>query len=193
MKTIKEKEASDPKALIREEYLEGFLRWSHQQTVPLLPKVSEDQPLMRTRITLRKVPLSSITATIASCLQHLREKSVLCSFRPHPEHAGRIEIRSVSCKLKFVVQLYRDTEDTEAVVVELQKRRGCCVFMHHLRRSLFKALSELCNEDEVVLPPITTTAVTPRTDQQIDLGPLPRAISFERPLTFPPPLRLNFA
>ena len=205
---------------IEEEYLQDFLRWASQQTVAALPCVTEEQPLLPTRIVIPTgIPLEQITQSIAECLQRLQEKNILFCYRPHPEHVGRIELGSLGCHLKFVIQLWKQkspatttraptTGNTSSingsgelqaiapasVVVELQRRRGCCVFMHHLRRPLFKALEELAaltperqevkfHRSKTDTPPagLASLPVLVVKNKTVDGG---------SEIAFPPPLRL---
>ena len=157
------------------------------------------------------IPLERITQTIAQCLQRLREKSILFCYRPHPDHAGRIELGSLGCHLKFVIQLWQqelsptttatnridELAPTASVVVELQRRRGCCVFMHHLRLPLFKALSELAahGPEKSSEGNKSLGSRGSKTDaaEGLALGPdvLPiKPVSGRAEVAFPPPLRL---
>ncbi|CAB9517214.1 expressed unknown protein [Seminavis robusta] len=212
-KALKENNANDnaPQSLavtclchehiIQEEYLQDFLRWSNHQTVPLLPKVTHDCPLMPTSVTLKDVGIQCITESIANCLHRLHDRNILFAYKADPDHAGRIEICSMQCKLKFVIQLWQrpQLEGPSAVVVELQRRRGCPIFMHHLRRPLFKALKALSKE------PLKRTLSCPSLAQNLDSLDAPnhgqaedlaasrRSSLGHPPVRFPPPLRVNFS
>ncbi|CAB9514224.1 expressed unknown protein [Seminavis robusta] len=169
---------------IEEEYLQGFLQWASRQSVRQLPCVSPDLPLMPTRITLRGVPLTEITRCIADCLQRLQEQGVFFSHQAHP-NAGRVDICCMTCKLKFVIQLWQTVD--QGIVVELQRRRGCSVFMHHLRRPLFAGLKALKRTTEHRHHESMELQSTVETTETAKAGPF-RRLS----LLFPPPLRSSF-
>jgi len=156
-------------ATTNEEYLKDFLRWSSLQSIQSLPVVTCDQPLLPSKIGLPAgILLHDITDTIASVLQDFQNKGCAFCYKPHDDHPGLIEICSLRYNLKFVIQLWQADRCTlperctrmtpvkpgVVVVVELQRRRGCCVFMHHLRRPLFKALAALSQESNKSSAPL---------------------------------------
>ena len=189
--------------IIEEENLQDFLRWSNQQNLCLLPKLTQDFPLMPTSITLQSVTIEAITDKIATCLQKLQEKKIIFSYRPHPDKPGRIEICSIQCQLKFMIQLWLKEQFhldiPNAVVVELQRRRGCPIFMHHLRRLLFKALRTLGKNSAITRQEQEGCPYLQRGFDSLDTVKhghgMGRAASImcldQPPSSFPPPLRLN--
>lgn len=77
------------------------------------------------------MPIETILARAANCL---RVKSISCFF--HPE-AGKIDCRTPSL-LRFEVYFWRGSDSK--VFVELQRRRGCAIEMHRIRKSIFDAI-----------------------------------------------------
>jgi hypothetical protein len=208
----------------QEDTLQDFNKWAKEQTIPLLPCCTSGprMVLLPTRVTLHHVPLDIITQTIHDCLARLVTQGVsLTHMTPHPDHSGRIdvgcELASTSTvfgkpQLKFVIQLWKICTSTDinndepsshyqdSVVVELIRRRGCPIMMHHLRRPLFTALQSLAvpqqnNCDGV--KQLTGTAdpcypVAPAKVAPVLDGAATRSTT-DRPFLFPPPLRISFS
>jgi hypothetical protein len=76
----------------------------------------------------------SIETILAKVANFLRIKSISCFF--HPE-ASKIECRTPSL-LRFQVYFWRRSDSI--IILELQRRQGCVIEMHRLRRSLFYAV-----------------------------------------------------
>jgi hypothetical protein len=76
----------------------------------------------------------SIEVCLARVANFMRVKSIACFF--HPE-ASKIDCRTQS-QLRFEVYFWRSPDSK--VILELQRRQGCVIEMHRLRRSLFCAV-----------------------------------------------------
>jgi hypothetical protein len=102
-------------------------------------KLSEDavRPLpIYQDIDRAHLELSMSTETIlARVANFMRVKSISCFF--HPE-ASKIDCRTQSL-LRFEVYFWRRS-DSSKVILELQRRQGCAIEMHGLRRGLFYAV-----------------------------------------------------
>jgi hypothetical protein len=87
----------------------------------------------------------SIETILAILANFMRVKSISCFF--HPE-ASKIDCRTPS-QLRFEVYFWRRSDSK--VILELQRRQGCVIEMHSLRRSLFCAVltGEEPNSDEM--------------------------------------------
>jgi Leu/Phe-tRNA-protein transferase len=72
-----------------------------------------------------------IDVCLARVANFMRVKSVSCFFHPG---ASKIECRTPSL-LRFEVYFWRSSDSK--VILELQRREGCVIEMHRLRRSLF--------------------------------------------------------
>lgn len=101
-------------------------------------KLSEDdvRPLpMYQSVDRAYLELSmSIETILARVANFMRVKSISCFF--HPE-ASKIDCRTPSL-LRFEVCFWRDSDSK--VILELQRRQGCVIEMHRLRKSLFYAV-----------------------------------------------------
>ncbi|KAL3903659.1 MAG: hypothetical protein SGILL_010362 [Bacillariaceae sp.] len=122
------------------------------ETAPLAPI---DVPLERTAIELRDVPLSMISARISA---FMKEYSMNCAYR---SHEARVDC-STCCGLKFVVQLWRKQVEDEPTpfIVEVQRRKGCCIVMRTVRRLLYQAV--LKHNDPDSPPQASSSSVSSR-------------------------------
>lgn len=194
----------------QEDILQDFTKWAKEQTVRSLPcRTCTPLMLLPTHMTLHHVPLDTITPTLHDCLARLVTQGVyLTHITPHPDHKGRVDIGCIftttacgTSQLKFVIQLWRLCTSNEqgncpdSVVVELIRRRGCPILMHHLRLPLFTALQSLQNKCDAQQPP-GATLCNPMTPTKV-ASVLPKkgaaSSTTERPFLFPPPLRIGFS
>lgn len=100
-----------------------------------LPNVPQHAPLERASLEIKDLPLDTITARISN---FLRINSISTSYST--QEPGRVDCQTFNC-IKFVIQLWKNKEqDEQAIVVEVQRRRGCCILMRHLRNCLYKCI-----------------------------------------------------
>ncbi len=108
------------------------MNWVWRIDAPL-PNVPQHAPLERTSLLLRDLPLDLITTRISNFLR-INSISSLYS----TEVSGKVDCQTCNC-IKFVVQLWND-EERNAVVVEVQRRRGCSIRMRRLRNCLYNCI-----------------------------------------------------
>ena len=103
------------------------------KVVDPLPNVPQHAPLERASLEIKDLPLDTITARISN---FLRINSISTSYST--QEPGRVDCHTFNC-IKFVIQLWKNDPD-QAILVEVQRRRGCCIFMRHLRNCLYKCI-----------------------------------------------------
>jgi hypothetical protein len=67
----------------------------------------------------------------------MRLNSITCSYLADD---GRVDCLT-DCSLKFVVQLWKNDDDDGAIMMEVQRRRGCAIAMKWLRTCLCKSVT----------------------------------------------------
>ena len=104
-------------------------------TLETAPPAPIDVPLERTAIELRDVPLPIISARISA---FMKEYSMNCAYR---SNEARVDC-STCCGVKFVVQLWKKQVEEEHTpfLLEVQRRKGCCIVMRTVRRLLYQAV-----------------------------------------------------
>jgi hypothetical protein len=105
-------------------------RWTWKLSEDAVRPLPIYQSLDRARLELSM----SIETLLARVANFMRVKSILCFF--HPE-ASKIDCRTQSM-LHFGVYFWRRSDSK--VILELQRRQGCVIEMHGLRRGLFYAV-----------------------------------------------------
>jgi hypothetical protein len=108
-----------------------------------LPPVPQYAPLERTALRLMGTPLEAAICRIA---HFMKMNSICCVY-----HTTEARVDCLTCwGLKFVVQLWKDTSndavappasDEAVAILEVQRRRGCCVAMRNVRRRLYRAVT----------------------------------------------------
>jgi hypothetical protein len=103
-------------------------------TVKEVPRAPPGVPLERTAIELQGMPLHAISGRISA---FMKECSVNCTYR---SNEARVDC-STCCGLEFVVQLWRkgtknSDDDATPIILEVQRRKGCCIVMRSVRRLL---------------------------------------------------------
>ena len=96
-----------------------------------LPSVPQHAPLEHASLQILDLPLDTITARISN---FLRVNSISSCYPT--EEPGRVDCLTCNC-IKFVIQLWKDEE---GYMVEVQRRRGCCIRMKFLRNCLYKTI-----------------------------------------------------
>lgn len=115
-----------------------FLGFHSYEELPLMP---EFYPLPRNAIRIASENLSAEELS-ARMNSFLRTNSIDCI---HDVHEQRL-VCSSTCVPKFVIQLWRlESEDVDSmnradVFIEVQRRNGCCVALHHTRRAFVRSI-----------------------------------------------------
>lgn len=94
-------------------------------------------PLERTAITCTMtngLDLESVTSRIS---RFLRLKSIESHYH---DDCGRVDAQTDNL-VKFVIQLWK-SNNNDAVIVEIQRRQGCCIAMQALRHDLIQAIQQ---------------------------------------------------
>jgi hypothetical protein len=133
-------------------FTNGSTHWNISR-VPLVPL---GVPLEPTALGIQGISLLDISSRICAFMQR---NSICCTY--HGKEA-RVDCRTF-CGLKFVVQLWRqrDQESPErftdepihpsgSSILEVQRRRGCCLMMRYVRKMLYQAV--LTNNLNTVSP-----------------------------------------
>jgi hypothetical protein len=105
-------------------------RWTWKLGEDDVRPLPMDQGVDRACLEL-SMPIEIALARVAN---YMRVKSISCFF--HPE-ASKIECRTPSM-LRFEVHFWRRSDSI--IILEMQRRRGCVIEMHRLRRGLFYAV-----------------------------------------------------
>jgi hypothetical protein len=138
-------------------------QWVWKLTPQQLLAVPVYHPMERTAITVSDVPLEEITRRISTFLKH---QSIPAKYED--EHSR------VSCMteglVKFVVQLWQNFEG--AVVVEIQRRQGCCITMQAIRHHLLEAIQTEVSYGDLSKPTRTTCSIVQNLVEQ-STGMLP--------------------
>ena len=125
-------------------------RWEwHVAALEPLPPYS---CLERTAKTFRDILPGVVSKRIS---RFLRINSISANY--HDDH---VECSTYGC-LKFVIQLWRDDTDSEIVLVEIQRRKGCCLRMKNLRASIYHAILAPLAENDVPSATILDTHQVP--------------------------------
>lgn len=133
---------SSPEAMISMppppvEHTTAFARpWTvtQLQTLPMY------YPLEKTAVLVHPSSLAELTSNISN---FLRRHSISCRYQ---DHQGRVDCLTDTL-LKFSIQLWKAApsaeslpDETSDVLVEVQRRSGCCIEMHHVRQELMHDL-----------------------------------------------------
>ncbi|KAL3924182.1 MAG: hypothetical protein SGILL_001202 [Bacillariaceae sp.] len=89
-------------------------------------------PLEKCAISLRPNTLATLTQQIA---QFMKERSISCVYH---DRDGRVDCMASSL-VHFAVQLWKGSLSDE-VIIEIQRRQGCCIEMQRLRQDLIRCL-----------------------------------------------------
>jgi len=140
-----------------DDFVQELERWSQDLSLAMLPSL--DDPLeggpsllLPTHIVLSgDVCLKDIGRAWTMCFQRLSKGHM--SFRvDEASHPGRLVVCSQTCQLKFVLQLWKQSchtkDGSSKIIVEVQRRRGCPIRMHHIRRFFFQALLMLQQQEQ---------------------------------------------
>lgn len=128
----------------------GSDRWEwHVQTLPPLPPYI---CLERTAKSFRGIPPEDFSKRIS---RFLRINSISAVY-----HHDFVECTTFGF-VKFVIQLWGDDTDSEVVVVEVQRRNGCCLRMKNLRASIYHAITAPLAEHDVPSPTIQDSHQVP--------------------------------
>jgi hypothetical protein len=134
---------------------DALVRWTASPHVPVVPQYA---PLERTALRVNGPPLEAILGQITL---FMKMNSICCVY-----HSTEARVDCLTCwGLKFVVQLWKDNpastvdptvpqccissqDDNTAthdsiVIIECQRRRGCCVAMRNVRKQLYRAILAL--------------------------------------------------
>jgi hypothetical protein len=102
--------------------------WKMNQLLP----VPTNHPLERTALTIENLKLDTLTARIS---EFMKIQSIACSY--HSDE-GRVYCLT-DCLLKFVVQLWQGSAN-DHIIMEVQRRQGCCIEMQRRRNQLIQAI-----------------------------------------------------
>lgn len=107
------------------------LVWAWKMSNPLRPPPLF-HPLEPTAVTIENLTVDTITARISG---FMKDHSISCSYND-----GFVEC-STDDLLRFVVQLWKGLEPNKnSIIVEVQRRSGCCIRMQGLRSKLMKVI-----------------------------------------------------
>ncbi|KAG7345560.1 hypothetical protein IV203_033091 [Nitzschia inconspicua] len=114
-----------------------------------IPIVPADMPLEPTALLIEGISPSVIASRIC---EFMKFNSICCDYHGN---AARVDCKTI-CGLKFVVQLWRKIKEQQcgtkqstpngcsdmetATILEVQRRRGCCIVMRSVRKSLYHAV-----------------------------------------------------
>lgn len=126
-------------------------------TVSELPVVPMGMPLEPTSVRIQGLAIADITSRICA---FMKGNSVGCVFH---NREARVDCKTFCGRLKFIVQLWRkketlddyddDGEEAEKesdqkddvcslTILEVQRRRGCCIVMRAVRKMLYQAVTK---------------------------------------------------
>ncbi len=125
--------------------------------VPTIPTTSEEwvwklsehqlsavppyHPLERTAVLISDIPSQEITVRISN---FLKQHSILANY-----NANRV-LCMTDDLLKFVIQLW---QSPKGVIVEVQRRQGCCIAMQTIRHHLLEAIQS-ATRVKSTMPPV---------------------------------------
>jgi hypothetical protein len=91
-------------------------------------------PLERTAVTIENLTLDTVTARVSS---FMKTQSITCSYH---SDSGRVDCLTEGL-LKFVVQLWQGGAGANnAIIMEVQRRQGCCIEMQGVRNKVIHAI-----------------------------------------------------
>jgi len=135
--------------------------WSWKLTPQQVLPVPVYHPMERTAVTISDTPVEEITKRIST---FLKQNSIPAKYED--EHSR------VSCAtdglLKFVVQLWR-LPHGDGVVVEIQRRQGCCIDMQAIRHYLLEAIQTGTNFEPAPKPTRSTCGIVQSLLEQTSL------------------------
>lgn len=110
----------------------GFLSY---EDLPLLPEYYS-LPRNSIQISPNSLSVEELSTRINA---FLRANSIDCS---HDVKEQRLVCSSTHVP-RFIIQLWRQTDDNpmnQKIIIEVQRRNGCCVVLHHTRRAFVRSI-----------------------------------------------------
>ena len=99
----------------------------------MVPAVPMYHPLESNVLRIVHIPLDTITERIST---FMRLHSITCSYH---DEAARVDCLTEQL-CKFVVQLWQGKDQVNEILVEVQRRHGCCIELQAIRRQLHHAI-----------------------------------------------------
>lgn len=142
--------------------------WSWRLTPKQVLPVPIYHPMERSAVTLTDVPVEEITKRISA---FLKQHSIPAKYEDEKSRVSCVTDNLV----KFVVQLWKLPADG-GVVVEIQRRQGCCVEMQGIRHHLLEAIATGAAFEPAPKPTRTTCGIVQTLLEQANLPPPPASL-----------------